>query len=302
MRNRKEELNQMKQDYQKPNMSPEQIKNLKATIEKAKKSNRKVFKTIAAAAASVVLLLTVLPNASGDLAYAMSRIPILSKWVEVVTFRDYKYESERNNADIQVPEIVPQIPTETANGTEQTDAAQKKVQKTAEEINAEIKTITDQLIKEFKEFAEDQEGYQDVHVDSEVIATTEQYFTLKLNCYQASGSGAEWNYFYTIDLETGERLKLSGLFTEDSDYITAISENIKQQMKEQMAKDENLFYWVDNKDMPELNFEKITDETQFYLNNNGEVVICFNEGDVAPMYMGCREFVIPNDRLKAIRK
>ena len=69
-----------------------------------------------------------------------------------------------------------------------------------------------------------------------------------------------------------------------------------------MAKDENLFYWVDNKDMPELNFEKITDETQFYLNNNGEVVICFNEGDVAPMYMGCREFVIPNDRLKAIRK
>ncbi len=301
MRNRKEELNQMKQDYQKPNMSPEQIKNLKATIEKAKKSNRKVFKTIAAAA-SVVLLLTVLPNASGDLAYAMSRIPILSKWVEVVTFRDYKYESERNNADIQVPEIVPQIPTETANGTEQTDAAQKKVQKTAEEINAEIKTITDQLIKEFKEFAEDQEGYQDVHVDSEVIATTEQYFTLKLNCYQASGSGAEWNYFYTIDLETGERLKLSGLFTEDSDYITAISENIKQQMKEQMAKDENLFYWVDNKDMPELNFEKITDETQFYLNNNGEVVICFNEGDVAPMYMGCREFVIPNDVLKAIRK
>ena len=219
-----------------------------------------------------------------------------------MTFRDYKYESERNNADIQVPEIVPQIPTETANGTEQTDAAQKKVQKTAEEINAEIKTITDQLIKEFKEFAEDQEGYQDVHVDSEVIATTEQYFTLKLNCYQASGSGAEWNYFYTIDLETGERLKLSGLFTEDSDYITAISENIKQQMKEQMAKDENLFYWVDNKDMPELNFEKITDETQFYLNNNGEVVICFNEGDVAPMYMGCREFVIPNDVLKAIRK
>ena len=54
--------------------------------------------------------------------------------------------------------------------------------------------------------------------------------------------------------------------------------------------------------MPELNFEKITDETQFYLNKNGEVVICFNEGDVAPMYMGCREFVIPNDVLKAIRK
>ena len=141
-----------------------------------------------------------------------------------------------------------------------------------------------------------------MQVASEVIATTEQYFTLKLNCYQGAGSGAEWNYFYTINLETGERLKLKDLFAKDSDYITAISENIKQQMKEQMEKDENVFYWLDSDDIPEWNFEKITDETQFYLNNNGEVVVSFNEGDVAPMYMGCPEFTIPKDVLKPILK
>lgn len=46
----------------------------------------------------------------------------------------------------------------------------------------------------------------------------------------------------------------------------------------------------------------IEDGTSFYLNQNNEVVVCFNEGDVAPMSMGCPEFVIPNEVLAGIRK
>ena len=52
----------------------------------------------------------------------------------------------------------------------------------------------------------------------------------------------------------------------------------------------------------EWDFQSITDDTSFYLNQNGEVVICFNEGDVAPMYMSCVEFVIPNEVLADVRK
>lgn len=39
-----------------------------------------------------------------------------------------------------------------------------------------------------------------------VISTTDDYFTLKLMCYQAAGSGSEEDYYYTIDLATGQRL------------------------------------------------------------------------------------------------
>ena len=140
-----------------------------------------------------------------------------------------------------------------------------------------------------------------MQVESEVISTTEDYFTLKLICYQAAGSGYEENHFYTIDLKTGERVKLKDLFKEGSDYITAISENIKKQMKEQMAADENVIYNLDS-DIPEWDFKAITDETSFYLNDKQEIVICFNEGDVAPMYMGCVEFVIPEKVLSDIRE
>lgn len=302
MENKEERFNQMKQEYKEHEMSESQVLEMKKKIEQAKKENRKnqnshVWRNIAAAAAAFVVLVTVLPNTSQSVAYAMSRIPLLSKWVEVVTFRDYQYSDDHNIADIQVPEIA--LNTES---TEQTDTAvSKQTKKTAEEINAEIKTITDQLISEFEENKQNEEGYQDMTVKSEVLATTDQYFTLKLICYQSAGSSAEWDYYYTIDLSTGERLLLANLFKDGSDYIGKISDNIKEQMKSQMDADENVTYWLDS-DMPEWDFQSITDDTSFYLNQNGEVVICFNEGDVAPMYMGCVEFVIPNEVLADIRK
>ena len=178
---------------------------------------------------------------------------------------------------------------------------QENLKKTTDEINAEIQKITDEIVAEFEENLEFEGGYQNVMVKHEVLSTTENYFTLKLICYQGSGSGAEWDYFYTIDLETGERLALKDLFADGADYITPISENIKEQMQEQMDADENVYYWL-NDEIEEWNFQKITDETSFYLNEDGNIVISFNEGDVAPMYMGCVEFVIPSDVMEGIRK
>lgn len=189
----------------------------------------------------------------------------------------------------------------TESVTEDTQV-REKLEKSAEEINAEIAAITDQMVAEFEENLQYEQGYQDILVKTEVLETTEEYFTLKLICYQGSGSGAEWDYFYTIDLDTGERLQLKDIFVEGADYITPISENIKTQMREQMAQDEMVCYWIDYDKVPEWNFESITDETSFYLNADGDVVISFDEGEVAPMYMGVVEFTIPSEVLADIRK
>lgn len=51
-----------------------------------------------------------------------------------------------------------------------------------------------------------------------------------------------------------------------------------------------------------MEFKEITEKTLFYLNRKGNVVISFNEGDVAPMYMGVVEFEIPEEILSSIRK
>ena len=54
--------------------------------------------------------------------------------------------------------------------------------------------------------------------------------------------------------------------------------------------------------MEEWNFKAITEKTSFYLNEKDNVVIGFDEGEVAPMYMGAVEFEIPAQVLRDIRK
>lgn len=294
-------LEEMKREFEERQMSERQIQDLKSTIEQAKKDRRKAKRLgrmrATGAVAAAVAVFVILPNTSAQVAHAMSSIPVIGKLVDVVTFRDYKYNDERNEANVEVPEL---IVDKTEATVEKDEEAKQKLEKTTEEINAEIKEISDRFITEFEENLKYKEGYQDILVKSEVINTTEDYFTLKLICYQGAGSGMEWNYFYTIDLETGERLALKDLFVEGADYITPISEDIKKQMRQQMAQDENIYYWVDQQDVPDWNFKAITDETSFYVNADGNVVIVFNEGDVAPMYMGVVEFIIPADVLQNI--
>lgn len=294
------ELRALRSEYEKQQMTGEQIKQLQQTIREAGKMEQNkinqtsAWKYVAAVAAVVAAVFVILPNTSGTIAHAMEQIPIIGSLVKVVTFRDYEYESDRNMANIQVPEIKQEEQVENST-------VQENLDRTTAEINAEIQEITDKLIAEFETNLTDELGYQDVVVTSEVLATTPDYFTFKLICYQGAGSGYEWNYFYTIDLNTGERLQLKDIFKEGSDYITPISDNIKQQMQERMDADENVYYWL-NDEIDEWNFKAITDETSFYLNEKGNVVIGFNEGDVAPMYMGTVEFEIPAKVLEGIRK
>ena len=63
-------------------------------------------------------------------------------------------------------------------------------------------------------------------------------------------------------------------------------------MREQMAADETVQYWLDDPEVEEWNFDKIAEDQDFYVNEDGHIVVCFNEYDVAPGSMGCVEFIL----------
>ncbi len=294
------QMERLKQTYEEPCMSEEQLRQLKQTIRQAKQENRrdasrrKLWQRCSLAAAAVAAFV-LLPNTSPTIAHAMEQVPLLGKLVEIVTIRDYQHEDSRNHASVKVPEILPEKDASVAEEVKET------LENTLDEINEEISTISDEFIADFEANLEKELGYQNIGIDYEVINTTGDYFTLKLICYQVSGSGTQWNYYYTVDLTTGERLHLSELFAENADYITPISENIKKQMQDRMASDESVAYWL-NHEIEEWNFKQITDQTAFYVNEKGNIVISFNEGDVAPMYMGVVSFEIPAEVIEDIKK
>ena len=294
-----EVLQALQKEYLEPQMSEEQLNRLKMRMEVAKQENRKDRNRIrvtrlATTAAALLIAFIALPNMSPTIAYAMERMPIIGQFVKVVTFRNYEYEDEQHSAEVEIPELV-------TDAELQNEDFQNVLGNTTDEINAEIQEITRKLLDEFVDHMRNELGYKELVVKSEVVTTAPTYFTLKLSCYQGEASGYEYDYFYTVDLTTGERLKLADIFVEKADYITLISENIKEQMKNQMAKDDVVVYWLED-EIEEINFKAITEETSFYINENNNVVIIFNEGEVAPMYMGVVEFEIPADVLKEIRK
>lgn len=281
-----EEIKKIKEEYMKVKMSKEQVEAMKEKIEQAKKDKRKerrrnIVKYTAGAVTAAMAAFVILPNTSQRVAFAMEQIPIVGDVVHTVTFRQYLYEDDRNYADVETEKI-------------KTDGKNKKLDKSSEKINEEIDAITKKWVAQFKEELKEKKGYQSITIKTEVITSNEEYFTLKLMCYQAAGSGSETDYYYTIDLKTGERLQLKDLFKTDSDYKKVISDNIKEQMRTQMKEDKNVQYWLDDAEAAMWEFDSIKDTTSFYINNKGKLVICFNQGKVAPMYMGSVEFDIPS--------
>ena len=278
-------LSKLKKEYESVSMCEEAIHVMRQRMEQGKKEKKimKMKTWMKGVAVAAAVALVILPNTSSSVAYAMKNIPLLGNVVNVVTFRDYHYDQNKKTADVSVSKI--DINTEGLEG-ESVDNAKKS----SEEINREIEQITNQWVEEFKETMSS-DGYEQIMVKTEQINTTDKYFTLKLICYQGAGSGFEQDFFYTINLDTGKRMKLSDLFIEGSDYRTIISDDIKKQMRKQMDEDENVSYWLEDKEVEEWNFEEIPEDVSFYVNENNELVICFNEGDVAPMYMGTVEFV-----------
>lgn len=234
---------------------------------------------------SFMCLMILMPNISMDAAQAMSSLPIVGDFFKVITIRDYHYVDDRFSADVNIPEI------------ESTSEA-------AGSINSKISDIAEEWVEEFESARADEWGRAEIKVDYEILATAPEYFTLKLMTYQGSGSGFEQDHYYTIRISDEKEMTLSDYFPEGTDFITPISENIKQQMRQQVKEDPDKSYWLDiAEDDPVKGFEfgEIEKDQQFYIDEDGQIVIAFNEGDVAPMYMGCVQYTIPKQVTDGIR-
>ncbi|MBO5246245.1 MAG: DUF3298 domain-containing protein [Eubacterium sp.] len=265
--------------------------NVDRKVNKRQKTTRKggKIKIFTGVAAAMLAGMILLPNMSLSVARAWEKLPVLSTVAKVVVWRDYRVAEGMHEADIEVPHVN----VETAEA--ETPAIKEEWESSQQEINLSVDELTNQIIEEFEAYLmadEEQSLVDHVQVGHEIVTDSEQYFSMKVWTLEEMASGFEQNYYYTIDRKTGKLLKLSDLF-EDASYIEAISEEIKTQMATEMAEDEEVIYWLNDPDIPESNFTQIAPDQSFYITADGALMICFNEGDVAPMYMGCVCFEMP---------
>ena len=283
-------LYDLKQEYEQIPVSPHAKERILAGIAQGKASvkeqanfsnvkNRKnkprlvyILRNTSATAVAAMTALVILTNVNPTIANAMENVPILGPISKIVTFQTYENQTNHFEAKVAVPEI------ESAPA----------------EINQSIEEYANALISQYESDLHSSQGEGNYSLTSsyQVVTDTTNYLCLRIDTTLVMASGTEYTKVFTIDKRTGKIISLSDLFRNKPEMLTAISENIKEQMQAQMAADSSVTYFY-NSDTPEWDFKELRGDESFYFNEKGELVITFDETDVAPAYMGAVEFAIP---------
>ncbi len=276
-------MEQLKKKYKDIPIPRELDKVVEEALQK-KNNNKHIFQWGVGVAAAAVIFTTSL-NISPTFAKSLSDVPVVGSIVEVLTFKEYRVDEGNYQADIQVPKV------DNMDNT----ALQ-------ESLNNKYLQESQQLYEKFMSDMEAQQAFgEDGHlrVDSgfEVKTETEQLLSIGRYVVETMASATTTLHYDTIDKQNELLITLPSLF-KDNSYVEVISENVKQQMHKQMKEDDSKIYWVEETD-PDA-FKSITENQNFYINENNELVISFNEYEVAPGYMGVVEFVIPTEVLQDI--
>lgn len=234
---------------------------------------------VCAAVALLLFLLNCLPT----LAHALEAVPGLGDVIRVVDLRSYSWAWGDTGVSVQTPVM------------EGDDEAVEQVEAQREAFLSEMEdAFLDHAARKYQ-------GYVSEDVSYQVLRDDEELFILRFDAILYAGNSVEYQRHVVLDKATGQVLELSDLFLEDVNYVFPISREIRAQMEEQVNADLG-DYFLPGGIWPEEDcFTTIDPEEQdFYINEDGQLVIVFAEYEVAPGSMGTPEFVIPTDLLDGI--
>lgn len=254
----------------------------KGTVLKFKSKSLQKFASIAAC--FLFISLAVLPNCSTAYAQALENVPVIGKIVKVVTIRNYFYSDGNHDMDIAVPKIENNKSPATAY------------------INKDVDELTKILADKFNKDMEEsgKKGHSGIFVDYDVVTNNDKWFTLRMNVQESAASTNTYYKYYHIDKLSGQIVTLKDLF-KTKDFAEVLKDEIRRQMKAEMAKDSTKEYWIDNAEVGK-DFIQLDDEQNFYWNDNGDLVIAFDKYEVGPGSMGTPAFTINKDIIEDILK
>lgn len=273
---------------------------LRATLENIPETKKKVsivplVRWTATAAAALFLCFTVGLNTSESFAMEAAELPIIGQIAKVLTIRSYETKEDTTTTTVEIPEV--QVATSDETLSNAITDVNAKIQSLVEEFTVAKKAEIEEAKKTFFEAGGTEEEWEarsiDVNVNYEVKHQSETTLSLLIDGWISWFNFEEERHFYNIDLVTGKELILQDFFGKDA--YTYATEHVLAQMKEMIESDpENITFWgVNDDDNTYSEFIGVTEDTSFYINEGGNVVISYDKYEVAPGAMGIQEFVIP---------
>lgn len=233
------------------------------------------------ASAAAVGLIIVSVNASSTFAKSLENIPVIGNIIRVVNFNNYRIDKDGMDVSISLPEV-------SSDSKDLEYKLNKEFEKEGKEAYKKYEAEVEKLEKEGKT------THKSAEMWSETVAENDKTLSVAIYNTETEASAATSRKIYNIDKKDKTILTLEGMFG-NNDYVDVLSKNILSQMKERTKKDSNDVYFVDNT-------FKIKKDQPFYINDKGELVICFDEYEVAPGSAGLVEFVIPSNVVSKLMK
>lgn len=233
------------------------------------------------ASAAAVGLIIVSVNASSTFAKSLENIPVIGNIIRVVNFNNYRIDKDGMDVSISLPEV-------SSDSKDLEYKLNKEFEKEGKEAYKKYEAEVEKLEKEGKT------THKSAEMWSETIAENDKTLSAAIYNTETEASASTSRKIYNIDKKDKTILTLEGMFG-NNDYVDVLSKNILSQMKERTKKDSNDVYFVDHT-------FKIKKDQPFYINDKGELVICFDEYEVAPGSAGLVEFVIPSNIVSKLMK
>ena len=239
---------------------------------------KKTVYTAAGLAAAFVLTF----NCAPSLAYAASDIPVLGALVRIVTFDRFDLNGGNYEASVTTPKVEGLLDAEL----------QQRLNAELAGNAAAVIAAFEQDVRELGEQYGDENFHLAVTADYTVRTDSEEFLAVDCFVTTTEASAATTHRFYTIDKKTGALVDLPSLFKAGADYEAVINAYLIAEM-ERLNESEGGMFFVGEQDVER--FEGIRADQSFFVNESGNIVICFDEYEVASGAQGSPEFELPRE-------
>ncbi|MEE0733965.1 MAG: GHKL domain-containing protein [Acutalibacteraceae bacterium] len=212
-------------------------------------------------------------------------------------------ESQTSQSPAESQPDTPAEPTRPALPTTPTEPTSPPldISDGVEDLNQQMEEYISQMREKFLWYvARKYEGYVGLDTTYQVLRNDDMLLSVRFETTINVGGSGQYSRSFTLDKQTGKVLELGALFQPNSDYVGVISAEILRQMKQQVEAGEADYFIPGGIWSEEECFKEIDADQNFYINDQNQLVIVFDEYEVAPGSMGMPEFVLPTDILKEI--
>lgn len=242
--------------------------------------NRRIRRWTAIAACFCVMLAGL--NLSPVLAKAAANVPVLGGLFRVLTFTDYDKSEDGIDYNISVPEVE----AESMLAEKVSHAIQEKVDQHLAKAQQDWEEYREAFFATGGTEAEWSGRKMDVIIDYEIMSQTEEQVSFIVYFAEGWVAAQEERYYYNLDFAKDQELVLRDFLGED--WVSVCNASIQRQIDERISADDaNLFFAPD-----EGGFTTVDENTDFYVREDGRVVVCFPKYSIAAGAAGNLEFVI----------